>query len=242
MTIKLKYKIIVLLVLSAQVLIFSACGNPIIESMLSEDIVNETPYGEVFNTSDLSGLVAYINNNRANYSRYNPLPLRFEGSDYGAIATVLEDKDAENKISGYSYLYLDMRGMIGEDIGYGVFKDISSKCKIVAIKLPASITNIGGEAFYGNFDIVSISMPGVTTIGDKAFDHVYFLQEIFLPKEPPTTGGNLFSDVTTDYPFIIHVPAGTPYGEGSAYAVWVTENFVTDMIDNVHFLVNATGN
>jgi hypothetical protein len=190
---------------------------------------DEIPYG-TFHTSDLSGLPAYINENRARHSSgANPIPVRVLGDDYNALYTTLKD------ISDYSYLALDMSGMDGNTLEKyfdGYFAS-NSGCKIVSVKLSPSITKIAKEAFFGNSDIVSVSMPGVKTIEEDAFSNVYFLREIFMPQTPPKMPENTpFSGILPqDDGFIVYVPFGTDTNENAPeepnYYNWV-EKYLRD--------------
>ncbi|MDR1363329.1 MAG: leucine-rich repeat domain-containing protein [Spirochaetaceae bacterium] len=238
-----KHCIAALLAISAQALFLTTCGNPIIESMMTEE-TSQQPRGETFNTDDADGLknalAAYINENNKSHSQYNPIPIQFTGSDYHAITAALSG----DLITDYSYLYLDMRGMTGlVSIPEDCFnaEKISQKCKIIAVKLSPVVTTIDKGAFSLNADLISVSMPGVNVISEKAFYKTYSLQEIFMPSSPPNTAGDSFYGIMTNLPFIIHVPAGTSYNPGSDYFEWAEKYFGAKHI-NVHFLADMPGN
>jgi hypothetical protein len=241
LTLKSNYKsrITVLLTFNALLLLFSTCGNPIIENMIEEYV--SQPEGVVFNTDVSEGftdrLTAYINEKAKDHTRYSPLPIKFTGTQYRVIGEALANDDG---LDGYSYLYLDMREMTQGTIPGNCFNasEISSKCKIVAVKLSPKVTTIEESAFSGNTMLLTISMPGVNVIGEKAFYRSYFLQEVFMAEaNPTTTGPEAFYGIMIDSPFIIHLPKSVSGSEIESYYIWsdahlpknITVSFSADM-------------
>ncbi|MDR2803041.1 MAG: leucine-rich repeat domain-containing protein [Treponema sp.] len=250
MTIKPKIRAFIIILFSAALLllIFSSCGNPIINHMLGDDI--EVP-SSVFYADDLSGLIDYINNNRAGHTVLNPLTIQFLGSD-GSDGDYLKIQNELNnnihKITGIVYLNLDMRGMSGNqipdyyfsgeiretDIPYNI---LLSKCKIVSIQFPNSAQKIGENAFSLNSDIESVSMPGVTTIGELAFYKAYFLNELFMPEKPPTTKQYSFYGIISGK-IVIHVPANIANTNRDAYRIWIDKYYLNTEYVNAYILAD----
>lgn len=234
---KLNYSLLVFpFAFAAAVLLFSMCGNPIIKSMMSQPD-DEILYG-TFHTADLSGLPAYINENRLIHpSRDDPVPVRILGGDTAgvtALKSALKDTDIKD-----CYLSLDMRGMDNTFVPPNYFDaDFSSnsRCRIVSVKLSTLVTRIDSEAFSGNQYIRSVSMPGVGEIGDNAFADAYSLRELYMPVNPPLTmsGNNHFSGINISRDdFIVYVPAGakTEKGQSNSYYEWA-ESYLLDNGNN----------
>lgn len=84
----------------------------------------------------------------------------------------------------------DMAGYPVRGIGEGAFKN----AKITSIEVPASVTDIGKEAFANCTALGTVILPsGVLTIGESAFSGCSALQSITMPSQLLTIGANAFN-------------------------------------------------
>ena len=73
----------------------------------------------------------------------------------------------------------------------------SSTPKLKTVKLPSTVTTIGGKAFQSSGSITSIVLPsGLTTIGSNCFQSTK-IQTLVLPKTLTSVGGAAFHSVST---------------------------------------------
>ena len=68
-------------------------------------------------------------------------------------------------------------------------------CESSIIPTDGSVTSIGFEAFYGHFNLTSITIPdSVTSIGGRAFSYCTGLKHITIPDSVTSIGGSAFED------------------------------------------------
>jgi len=85
-------------------------------------------------------------------------------------------------------------GTIGGKTVTEIRENAFYNCKnIISVKLPDSITNIGGWAFAGCTSLKNITLPeGITNIGDNVFSGCESLEEIVLPDSVVNIGKEVF--------------------------------------------------
>ena len=105
-----------------------------------------------------------------------------------AYYTVIERAKYPDEKDAYYYNYLTDSDIIPNEL----FCDCR---QIVSIKLPKSLTRIGGLAFSGCSCLTSITIPNsVTNIGDGAFQGCSSLTSITIPNSVTNIGASVFSN------------------------------------------------
>lgn len=85
-----------------------------------------------------------------------------------------------------------------------------------AATLPAAVTAIDAEAFYGDVSLTSFKVPAkVTTIGDRAFSGCTSLTVICIPQSVTSIGADAFASCPLEYAEVV---------KGSYAAQWLAEN------------------
>ena len=82
-----------------------------------------------------------------------------------------------------------------QNIGDNAFAyESEGESKITEVDIPASVTEIGDNAFKNNDQIEKVEAEGVKTIGDQAFENCSSLEEVKLGKDVKSLGTKVFNN------------------------------------------------
>ncbi|MCQ2250736.1 MAG: leucine-rich repeat domain-containing protein [Bacteroidales bacterium] len=146
-------------------------------------LIEETGKQGAYTTKDFEAKPNQVNNIKAeklDKAFYYTLPKGASLSDYLASFT---GEVAEVIVTECENLY--------NEVGDALFYNPDKKVKLV---LPGSITQIDEETFMGTSNLLSIEMPGVTNIGNRAFYRCTSLVLTSLPDIVDHIGNQAFQD------------------------------------------------
>jgi hypothetical protein len=129
--------------------------------------------------SGVAALKAYLEGLPSNTGQ-TPYPIQLTGVDLGST-----EKNGDTLWTLYQalsrYVALDLRGCTGGVIQSITKNDKIHKDRIAAFILPESVSTIEGSGFAGYDTLVYAELPGVHTLGVRAFKDCDKLESVYMP-------------------------------------------------------------